>query len=393
MSKRLFGCALAAALLATSAPMPARAAGPSSFAFNGRGYGHGRGMGQWGAKAIAERGRSYKTILGYYYAGVGFGALGNDPAIRVHVGTLSSAMVSSSSAFDVYEIGGRAIASGTRGVVRVRPTSSGSIVERAPAYNGPWTRLRVTAKHVGFVPRASMLSVVEPDGGFRAYRGSIAVRRVSAGTVWVIVTCSLEEYLRGVVPREMPSTWPAHALRAQAVAARTYAVRAMRRSRERGLAYDICSTTTCQVFGGARRRTQAGAAVEILERDTTDSAVAMTRRVVMVYGGEVIQAEFSSSTGGYTAPGGTPYLRARSDSPDAISPHHTWSLTVAASKIEAAYPQIGDLLRIVVTDRNGYGSGGGRVVEVLLDGASGDVRVTGTALRRAAALRSDWFTV
>ena len=93
MSKRLFGCVLVAVLLASSAPEPARAAGPSSFSLTGRGYGHGRGMGQWGAKAIADRGRSWKTILGYYYYGVRYPTLPSDPAIRVHLGTLSSTMI------------------------------------------------------------------------------------------------------------------------------------------------------------------------------------------------------------------------------------------------------------------------------------------------------------
>lgn len=392
MCKRLFSCALALASIATLA-QPAQAAGPASFTFSGRGYGHGRGMGQWGAKAIAERGRSYKTILSHYYSGIGLGSLSRQSAIRVHVGTLSSAMIRASSAFDVYEIGGRAIATGVTGTVRVRPVSNGSVVERSDRYQGPYKRLTTTSRHIGFAPRKSMLQVVEPDGGFRGYRGSIAVRRKSTGTVWVIVTCGLEEYLRGVVPREMPSTWPAHALRAQSVAARTYAVRAMQRSRERGLLYDICSSTTCQVFGGSRRRVAAGDPIEELERDSTTSAVTMTKGVVMTYGGDVILAEYSSSSGGYTAPGGTPYLKPRPDSGDSISPYSKWSAKITDDKIEDAYPEAGDVLRIVVMDRNGYGSGGGRVVEVLIDGQTKDLRVEGPAFRRAVGLRSDWFTL
>lgn len=393
MRTTLFRCVLVAALVATSLPTPARAANPTSFTFQGRGYGHGRGMGQWGARAIAERGRSYTTILRHYYSGVSIAKLSSVPAIRVHVGTLPSTMISSSSAFDVYEIGGTAVASGVTGVIRVRPTDTRTVVERATSYAGPWRQLRTTTRNIGFAPRRSMLQVMETDGGSRTYRGSIAVKRRSSTTVWVIVTSGLEEYLRGVVPREMPSTWHAQALRAQAVAARTYAVRALNASRQKGLEYDICSTTSCQVFGGARRRTHAGAAVEILERDTTNDAVAVTRAIVMTYGGEFVFAQFSSSTGGHTAPGSAPYLAAKADSYDSISPNHTWTITVDDAKIEAAYPAVGDLERLVITERNGYGADGGRVLEIVIDGTNGSLRRTGASFRSAAGLRSDWFTV
>jgi stage II sporulation protein D len=393
MRRPLFRCVVVAAMVAAVVATPAQAETPDSLTFTGRGYGHGRGMGQWGAKAIAERGRSYTTILRYYYDGITIAKLASEPAIRVHVGTVDAAMITSSSAFDAYEIGGTAIASGTTGVIRVRIDGTRNVVERAATYEGPWRVLRRTTRNIGFVPRRSMLQVAETDGGFRTYRGSIAVKRGSASALWIIVTSGLQEYLRGVVPREMPSTWPDHALRAQAVAARTYAVRAMRLSREKGREFDICSTTSCQVFGGARRRTEAGKAVEILERDTTDAAIAATRAIVMTYQGEVIFAQFSSSTGGHTAPGSQPYLAAKPDPYDRISPHHEWTKVVDDAKIEAAYPAIGDLERIVVTERNGYGPDEGRVVSVLIDGTNGTLTRSGTSFRRAVGLRSDWFSV
>lgn len=393
MSKRLFGCALAGALLLSLAPEPSGAAGPTSFTFRGRGHGHGRGMGQWGARDIAERGRAWKTILGFYYQGVAFQTLSRDPAIRVHVGTLSAATIGASGAFDVYEVGGRSLAQGMRGIIRVTPTQSGVTVTRSVDHDGPWTVVATSTRDIAFAPRDSYLGVVNAVGGGRYYRGSMTVHRVAAGTVWAIVTSSLEEYLRGVIPREMPSTWPTNALRAQAVAARTFAINAAQGSRARGLAYDTCSTTRCQVFGGAFRRAKPGAAAERLETSATDSAGRWTAGVVMTYGGAYILAEYSSSSGGYTAPGSKPYLRARPDSADGTSPHHTWSVSVPASKIEAAYPSVGDLQRILITERNGYGAEGGRALEVRLDGARADVLVDGTAFRRAAGLRSDWFAL
>src|SRR5205814_4118171 len=114
---------------------------------------------------------------------------------------------------------------------------------------------------------------------------------------------SLEGSVKGVVPRESPSGWGTsgggagmHALRAQAVAARSYAS-AERRSEWA----QTCDTQSCQVYGG--RATQDGAGFTNLEADTSNQAVDDTKGEVRVFlsDGSVARTEFSSSTGGYTA--------------------------------------------------------------------------------------------
>ncbi len=134
---------------------------------------------------------------------------------------------------------------------------------------------------------------VLPDKGFvkvngRSYRGQLEISPSPSGLL-VVNLLPLEEYLRGVVPCEMPpDSYPSlEALKALAVAARTYALRRMGLYRERG--YDICADSTCQLYCGAEA-----------ERPLSDRAVRETEGLVLVYKGEPIEALYSSSCGGRT---------------------------------------------------------------------------------------------
>lgn len=110
----------------------------------------------------------------------------------------------------------------------------------------------------------------------------------------------LEDYVKGVVPAEMPTSWAANAVRAQAVAARSYAVRLQRFARYSE--YDICDTTACQVYGGMSRETSGG-----------NAAVKATAGSIVTYRGVVALTQFASSNGGYSARGDYPYLAAHRD--------------------------------------------------------------------------------
>lgn len=119
-----------------------------------------------------------------------------------------------------------------------------------------------------------------------------------------VKTIELEEYLRGVVPSEVPATWPAEAVKAQAVAARVYALAAIRNPRHADKGADICTTQHCQVYNAARIH------------PASDAAVATTAGQVLLYQGQPIVAYFSAACGGRTrsnteAFGGTalPYLQ------------------------------------------------------------------------------------
>ena len=133
-----------------------------------------------------------------------------------------------------------------------------------------------------------------PEHGSAEYRG--ALRSVEKHTVNVL---PIDRYVQGVVPREVPAEWPAQAVRAQAVAARTYAAF----ERETATSYyDICDTESCQVYGGSRD-----------EHPATDAAVKATAGRVVLYQGQPAFTQFSSSNGGYSSAGSQPYLVAQPD--------------------------------------------------------------------------------
>lgn len=136
---------------------------------------------------------------------------------------------------------------------------------------------------------------VEPDGllgalysegqvNDRLYRGGIRMIVTAAGLM-TVNKLPLESYLRGVVPAEMPASWPLEALKSQAVAARTYAWDRMFKDR----AWEVMPTAAHQVYGGYAR-----------ERATTDTAIAETVGVILTYNGRIVRALYHSTAGGHT---------------------------------------------------------------------------------------------
>jgi len=188
----------------------------------------------------------------------------------------------------------------------------------------------------------------------------------------------LESYLRGVVPSEVPPQWPAAAVQAQAVAARTYA--AWERAAASGAVADTCDTTSCQVYRGVA-----------VEHPASDAAVRATRRQVVTYQGAPAFTQFSSSNGGWSAAGSAAYLVAQADPYEATSanPNATWSASLTRTAVEQAWPQLGRLTRVsLVRD-----VGGRRATSVTLTGTSGAVTVSGDDFRFRFGLRSTWFSL
>jgi SpoIID/LytB domain protein len=194
---------------------------------------------------------------------------------------------------------------------------------------------------------------------------------------------SLETYLRGVVPRESPSSWRPAALQAQAVAARTYAAYYRMRSRSRG--YDLCDTTACQVYGGSGS-----------EAATTNTAIRATAGQIRLYRTAPIVAEFSSSNGGATAKGGVSYQVMKVDGWDAYpgnrNPNINWSVTKSSATMQAAFG-VGAVRSLRVLSRTGVGPGLGRVLRIEVTGASGKKVLTGDQFRSRLKLRSNWFYI
>ncbi|MDQ1712348.1 MAG: stage sporulation protein [Frankiaceae bacterium] len=377
------------------------------FEVEGHGWGHGHGLSQWGAEGAARKGVPYTTILNTYYPST-VQQVAAVRAIRVLINEddHTDLHVRAASGLAV-----RDLATNTRYALPAGPTRwrvvADSAGQHVQSYGSAWSHWSTGGKSA-FTgplqfegPAANRLYL--PDGTARDYRGTLRAVRTGTATINVVNVLDLEAYLYGVVPRESSSYFKPEALKAQSVAARSYATYGI--DHPKSSSYDICSTTSCQVYGGMRLVTASGSTIE-LETAATNAAVNATARTIRTYGGKAIFAEFSSSNGGFSVATNHPYLQAKADAWDAIaSPHHDWDAQVTAAQLEARYPAVGRLLRIRVTKRDGNGAWGGRVKTVLLEGVDkagkattvtttgGGVYSANTWPRSANGLRGSWWRV
>jgi SpoIID/LytB domain protein len=227
------------------------------------------------------------------------------------------------------------------------------------------------------------MTLVTPAGD-RRYRGALRSASPSAGSTSRVTVnvVKLDDYVQGVIAAEMPSSWEPQALRAQAVAARTYA--SFERDANASRYYQICDTSACQVYGGASAETSS-----------TIAAVRATNGVILTYHGSPAFTQFSSSTGGWTSDGGEPYLVAKRDPYDdfAGNPMHTWTYHVSSSAIEASYPQVGRIVQMTATRREDHGDWGGDVYNARVVGTRGSVTLSGATLQAIYGLPSEWFMI
>ncbi len=350
--RRLLLCAcsaVAAALPVLTPARPAAASLPPSLTIVGHGWGHGRGMGQYGAYGYALAGQSYQWILGHYYGGTTMGAVAPGATITVRL----------------VELDGDTSVTVKDSTGTVRTLSAGS-----PAYT----------------PTGGVAWVSWPGGTWRPFEGQIQV--LAGGETLNVV--ALEDYVRAVVPAESPASWGAYggeaALEAQAVAARSYAW-----AYTAGGANPICDTTACQVYQGDPD--VSGDPGYSTYTTYSDQAATSTAGQIRVWSsGAPALTEFSSSTGGYTAGGAFPAVVDAGDATPS-NPNHDWTVTIPTSTVQAAFPQVGTLESITVTARNGLGDLGGRVLQVVVSGATGSLAVTGSQFAADVGLRSDWFAI
>ncbi|HET7533939.1 MAG TPA: SpoIID/LytB domain-containing protein [Nocardioidaceae bacterium] len=355
---------------------------------NGHGYGHGHGMSQHGAQGAALKGLSYKEIGEFYYPGTTWGKVKGKVRVLISADTSDDVVVSSTAGLGV-----RNLAERTTHVLPVRDgVSRWRLVVRqgrtvVQFYNGSWRRFRapwvkqITGDAEFFAN--GPIRLWTPSGS-RTYRGFLRAAAPSRGssardTVNVV---SMDQYVMGVVPYEMPASWHPEAVKAQAVAARTYATWSRNQNMRRH--YQICDTTACQVYGGTGS-----------EDPRSNVAVRATQRLILTHGGKPAFTQFSASSGGWTSAGSMPYLPAKEDPYDDWQGNtvHSWRTTVDVSRLERSHPSIGTLRRIWVTNRDGNGEWQGRVTSLVLDGTKGNVTISGDSFRWAFALRSSWFSI
>ena len=354
---------LGAALLLPGGASPQTLPGvtATTFVISGRGWGHGVGMSQWGAYGYAKHGVSYDRILAHYYPGT---KLTPSPVPRINVLLVegaSAVVVSSPDPFTVKSGDGvvRQLAAGNYGLDPSLAIQSNP-AQPAEQLPGPLV----------FSPGKSPLWLKNP------YRGTFVVRS-DGKKLSVTNSAPLESYVRGVVSSEMPHDWPLEAVKAQAVAARSYAL-----AHRRGGTFDVYNDTRDQVYGGISAQTPTG-----------DQAVLGTKGQVLFYAGKVAQTFFFSTSGGRTASvtdvfssaKPIPYLVAVPDPYDTYSPYHTWGpvpVPATTASTQLAIPGVTGLKPV----------GAAHAKSFVVTGRNGPVTVASGDVRRALGLRSTWLT-
>lgn len=233
--------------------------------------------------------------------------------------------------------------------------------------------------------RASQLLIEPTAGGYvyigdRWYRGRTKLVKAGWGLT-AINQVDLEQYLASVLGGEMNRSWPQEALKAQAVAARSYALN--KRQRQLKGAYDLGSSTISQVYKGV-----------VAESAETQGAIAATTGQVLTYQGQVIEAVFHSSSGGHTENVENiwmrplPYLRGVPDY-DQGTPVYQWVANFPVRELSRRIPRVGTITSMTPLQTTPHG----RILTMRVAGDAGNRTISGDDLRKALNLRSTLFTV
>lgn len=260
---------------------------------------------------------------------------------------------------------------------------SGQAVQSLPGMNAVMAEVKDGQIAINQL-RSTQFCVQPSEGGYvfigeKWYRGSICVIQTSGG-ITAVNYVELEEYLYSVVGAEMPTSWAIEALKAQAVAARSYVL--YQRQNSANAVFDVGDTTSWQVYGGLEE-----------ESASTRAAVDATRGQVMTYSGQIINAVFHACAGGYTEnvedvwSSPLPYLRAV-QSPDANIPECQWTQTFTAQELAEKFGYQGNVYNVALSfDQRG------RVANVTIEGSSETMTISGEDARKKLGIRSTLFTL
>jgi stage II sporulation protein D len=368
----LLAALLAPVATATAGAAPAPAPQPtgplagvaaSALVAEGGGWGHGVGMSQWGAEGYAQHGKRYRWILGHYYRGAKVTKLRRTRAVRVLLDTSGPVTITGAT-----RAGGRTL--------NPRTAYRASVAGSQIALRGGGRTIRIAQK----APVSGRPTV--GVGGKGRYRGALLLSKAPSGDLRVVNRIGLEDYMRAVVPHEAYSTWRPEALKAQAVAARTYSIAVVKTDSPD---FDHYDDTRSHAYAGVARETAA-----------TDAAVRATRNEVITYRGEIVPAYYHSSSGGHTEdvevgfPGAqpAPYLVGVEDRYDDVrgNGNHRWlrriPLATAESRLRSAGLLSGSLLGIEVLRRGASP----RIAAARVLGSGGTETVDGDDLKQALGL-------
>ena len=379
-----------AATTSAAADHAVSSAAPGPWTFSGAGFGHGVGMSQYGALAQAKAGRSAQQILAFYYRGTTYDAVPDTQTIRVNIvrGRTSTSVVgrTRSSGGGAVRVTagqtsmradpGQTISIGRSGAAVVATCSTCTPTSiRGTSITATWdeqrTELSVSGRRYRHAP-----FVITPTPGAATLEGVLHLRLA-------------DEYLDQL--REVPWSWPAAALEAQAAAARAYAVRKVSAGVRAECACHVRDGVSDQVYGPV----PLGGEATYWSR--WQSAVAVggssTAGYVPRYQGQVIEALYSSSSGGRTVnnedvwPGApVPYLRGVADSwsTTADNPRRTWSASVTSARLASAFG-LPDVASLDLSERTSAGT----VRQALATSSAGTTRTLGgDEMRRAVGTSS-----
>jgi SpoIID/LytB domain protein len=392
--RRAFACALFVAMIVAAPSEPAAAAG--SFTFFGSGWGHGIGLSQYGAYGLALDGWGSGRILTHFYSHTRVVKGPAPPRLRI-------GLVQGRSRLRLTALAGPVD-------LRLDNPKKGDVVATIPE-GKTWTvrvarsKYRIidgAGKRVGGRvggPRTDLFASYEPNGarvripqaGHTYNRGWVEFNIyscASACTMRLVLSIHPQDYLYGIA--EVPSSWPRAALRAQAIAARTYAFRRVQTS---GQHRDVCN---CALYASSLDQVYAGWDKEGgLDGRRWVAAVNRTDGQVVVYHGQLIEAFYSSSSGGYTENnenvwGGTPvpYLRGVCDPGDytPANPNAIWQVSMSASSVTS---RLGLGIGRVRRFANVVRGVSGRVISVVVHGTRGRATIGGGDLRSRLGLNDD----
>ncbi|MEN1762278.1 SpoIID/LytB domain-containing protein [Anoxynatronum sibiricum] len=231
------------------------------------------------------------------------------------------------------------------------------------------------------IPDQSLVQI-----GQSKYRGSVTAIRKPFENLTVINRLPIEQYLYGVVPREMPHSWSLEALKAQAVAARGFAMANLGKYHDLG--FDVCTTVNSQVYGGYAS-----------EQSSTNQAVDQTAGIMMTYQGELVIPYYHSNSGGRTESSenvwreAVPYARGVEDSYSLNTTHASWEVSMTYSELEQAMRNsqmdIGEVESVYIDET----TENGRVSRLVVVGSQGTQEIIRQENRWVFGLKSHYFDI
>lgn len=345
-----------------------------TYVLKGGGFGHGIGMSQYGAEGMARQGKTYKQIISHYYTGVNL-AQAQTRSIRV----LLQASVSKVRFSGAIRASSGVTLNATATYTVKRVGSELRLYDDKDSLLGKYSDgLLVT----GSKP-IKLLGTAINGRTNHEYRGSLELSEGVFGGVTAVNNVDLDSYVQGVLPGEVPASWQMETLKAQSIAARTYALA----TDAGGAVFDQYPDTRSQMYVGATG-----------EQARSNKAVAETSGQVAMYKNKIATTYFFSTSGGRTenvenvfyGAKPTPYLVSVDDPNDDISPRHTWVFKFSKAQMQAKLGSeyVKGSLRSIKVIQRGVSP---RVVKAQVIATGGTTTITGATLRTKLGLPDTWI--